>query len=352
MTPPRRGSVPGMIDLFSDTRTEPTPAMRQAIAQAEVGDEQAGLDPTVNALCERVASLLGKEAAVYLPSGTMCNEIAYRVHCRPGDEIILDRTAHGITAEVGGPAALAGALVHPVEGERGRFTLEQVRAALRGGFRHEPRSRLVSIEQTSNFGGGAVWPVEQMEGICAFARERGLASHMDGARLMNAVVASGEPADRHAAPFDSVWIDFSKGLGAPVGAVLAGSAEFIDEAWRLKQQMGGAMRQAGIIAAACLYALDHHVDRLADDHANARRLADGLADLPGVLVDPATVETNIVFFDLAPSAPSAHEVERRLEDKGVRIGAMGERRMRAVTHLGVDRDGIDRALEALAAVLG
>jgi threonine aldolase len=340
-----------MIDLFSDTRTEPTPAMRRAMAEAAVGDEQAGLDPTVNALCERVADLLGKQAAVYLPSGTMCNEISYRVHCRPGDEIILDRTAHGITAEAGGPAALAGAMVHPLDGEHGRFTVDQVRGALRSGSRYEPRSRVVSVEQTSNFGGGAVWPVARMEEVCDLAHRHGLATHMDGARLMNAVVAGGEAADRHAAPFDSVWLDFSKGLGAPVGAVLAGSSGFIDEAWRLKQQMGGAMRQAGIIAAAGLYALDHHVDRLADDHTNARRLAEGLAEIPGVVLDPRQVETNLVFFDLAPAAPEAARVEQDLADRGVRIGAMGPRRMRAVTHLGVDRDDIEVALKAVAAVL-
>jgi threonine aldolase len=340
-----------MIDLFSDTRTKPTPDMRRAIAGADVDDEQAGLDPTVNALCERVADVLGKPAAVFLPSGTMCNAIAYRVHCRPGDEIILHRTAHGITAEAGGPAALAGAMMCPLDGERGLFTVEQVRAALRGGSRYEPRSRLVVVEQTSNFGGGTVWPVERLRDITTLAAEHGLAAHMDGARLMNAVVASGVGAAQQAAGFDSVWFDFSKGLGAPVGAVLAGSAEFIDQAWRFKQQMGGAMRQAGIIAAACLYALDHHVDRLAEDHANARRLAEGLAELTGVVLDPQHVDTNIVFFDLAPSAPTAAEVEARLEAKGVRIGAMGPRRMRAVTHFGVDRDDIDTALQALAAIL-
>jgi threonine aldolase len=341
-----------MIDLYSDTRSKPTAAMRRAMAEAEVDDEQAGLDPTVNALCGRVAALLGKEAAVYLPSGTMCNEIAYRVHCQPGDEIILDRTAHGIIAEAGGPAALAGAMIHPLDGARGRFSAGQVAAAIRAPSRYAPRSRLVSIEQTSNWGGGAVWPLEQIEAVCALAHERGLATHMDGARLMNAVVASGIEAAAFAAPFDSAWLDFSKGLGAPVGAVLAGSAAFIDQAWRLKQQMGGAMRQAGIIAAACLHALDHHVERLAEDHANARRLAEGLAALPGIRLDPATVETNIVFFDLAPELPPAREVARRLEARGVRIGAMGERRMRGVTHLGVNREGIELAIEALAAAVG
>jgi threonine aldolase len=340
-----------MIDLYSDTRTQPSAEMRQAMAGAEVGDEQAGLDPTVTALCERVADLLGKEQAVYLPSGTMCNEIAYRVHCRPGDEIILDRTAHGIIAEAGGPAALAQAMLYPLDGERGQFTADQVSEAIRSGSRYEPRSRLVSIEQTSNWGGGSVWPLAKILDIGELARERGLAMHMDGARLMNAVVASGVEAHQFAAPFSSLWLDFSKGLGAPVGAVLAGSADFIHEAWRLKQQMGGAMRQAGIIAAACLHALDHHVDRLREDHAHARRLAEGLADLPGIEIDPSQIETNIVFFDLSPSTPNAPSVAARLAEKGVRIGAMGERRMRAVTHLDVGPEAIDQALLAMVTAL-
>ena len=340
-----------MIDLFSDTRTQPTAGMRRAMADAEVGDEQANLDPTVTALCERVADLLGKEEAVYLPSGTMCNEIAYRVHCRPGDEIILDRTAHGIIAEAGGPAALALAMLHPLDGKRGQFTPEQVQGALRSGSRYEPRSRLVSIEQTSNWGGGSVWPLDVIRNIGDVAGGKGLAMHMDGARLMNAVVASGIEARDYAEPFDSVWLDFSKGLGAPVGAVLAGSSDFIHEAWRLKQQMGGAMRQAGIIAAGCLYALDYHIDRLAEDHANAKRLAEGLAELPGIDLDPSLIETNIVFFDVAPSLPSAPALSARLAERGIRIGAMGKRRMRAVTHLDISTEDVDQALAAMASVL-
>ena len=340
-----------MIDLYSDTRTQPSPGMRRFMADAEVGDEQADLDPTVTRLCERVADLLGKEKAVYLPSGTMCNEIAYRVHCRPGDEIILDRTAHGIIAEAGGPAALALAMLYPLDGEHGQFSAAQVKGAIRSGSRYEPRSRLISIEQTSNWGGGSVWPLAAIREIGEVAGSHGLAMHMDGARLMNAVVASGVAAREFAEPFDSLWLDFSKGLGAPVGAVLAGSAEFIHEAWRLKQQMGGAMRQAGIIAAACLYALDHHIDRLAEDHANAKRLAEGLADLPGVVLNPDRIDTNIVFFDLDQSGPSAPSVAARLLEHGVRIGAMGERRMRAVTHLDIDSDGIDQALAAMSVSL-
>jgi threonine aldolase len=340
-----------VIDLYSDTRTRPTPGMRRAIAEAEVGDEQAMLDPTVNTLCERVADLLGKEAAVYLPSGTMCNQIAARVHCRQGDEIILAASAHPFHAEAGGPAALAGVMLRGLDGARGMFDAEQVRAAINSpAFRHAPRSRLLEVENTTNFGGGAVWPIGQIRAVTGVAKEHGLACHMDGARLMNAVVASGTSAAEYAAPFDSVWIDFSKGLGAPVGAVLAGSREVIHEAWRVKQQIGGAMRQAGIIAAACLYALDHHVERLADDHANARYLAEGLAEIPGLELDPATVETNIVWFDVR-GRMSAPEVAAGLKERGVLIGNYGERRMRAVTHLDVDRDGIETALQTLARLL-
>jgi threonine aldolase len=340
-----------MIDLYSDTRTRPTPGMRRAIAEAEVGDEQAMLDPTVNALCERVADLLGKEAGVYLPSGTMCNQIAARVHCRQGDEMILAATAHPFHAESGGPAALAGVMMRGLAGERGMFTADQVRAAINSPtFRHAPRSRLLSVENTTNLGGGAVWPIGQIREVTAVAKEHGLACHMDGARLMNAVVESGVPAADYAAPFDSLWLDFSKGLGAPVGAVLVGSKDFIHEAWRVKQQIGGAMRQAGIIAAACLYALDHHVERLAEDHANARRLAEGLAEIPGVRIDPAAIETNIVWFDVAEPM-SAADVTAALREYGVLIGSYGQTRMRAVTHLDVDRAGIDQALQALARVL-
>jgi threonine aldolase len=334
-----------MIDLYSDTHTTPTPGMRRAMAEAEVGDEQMFLDPTVNRLCKRVAELLGKDAAVYLPSGTMCNQIAVRVHCRQGDEVILEASAHPFHAESGGPAALAGVMMRPIQGERGMFTGEQVQAAIRpASFRHAPRSRLLEVENTSNLGGGAVWPRAAIHEVTAVAREHGLACHMDGARLLNAVVASGVPAADYVAPFDSVWIDFSKGLGAPVGAVLAGSRDFIHEAWRIKQQIGGAMRQAGIIAAACLYALDHHVERLADDHANARYLAEGLAGIPGIELDPATVETNIVWFDVRARL-GADELAATLKERGVLIGAFGPTRMRAVTHLDVDRAGIDAALE-------
>src|SRR5262247_3732339 len=334
------------VDLFSDTVTKPTKEMRRFMCDAEVGDEQKHEDPTVNQLQEMVAELLGKEAALFLPSGTMCNEIAIRVHCRPGDEMLAHRTAHPIHYEAGGPAALAGVNVRAIDGPRGQYTAAAAEEAVRApGVRYFPRSRLRWVEQTANLGGGSVWPLREIEAVTAVARRHGLATHMDGARLMNAVVASGVAARDFAAPFDSAWIDFTKGLGAPVGAAIAGSREFIGEAWRLKQQMGGAMRQAGIIAAGGVFALRQHVKRLAEDHANARRLADGLAALPGVTLDPATVETNLVFFDLTGALDAATAVERLLA-RGVRMGALGPRTIRAVTHLDVSTVGIDKAVTA------
>ena len=271
-----------MIDLYSDTLTKPTPDMRRFMCEAEVGDEQKGEDPTVNLLQEMVADLLGKEAAVFLPSGTMCNEIAVKVHTRPGDEVLADRTSHLIHFEGGGPGLLSGVLMGSLDGERGVFTGAQVRAATHPRSRYAPPTRLVSVENTSNLGGGRVWSLAQVEDVSRAARGLGLATHMDGARLLNAVVASGTPARAYAAHVDSLWIDFSKGLGAPVGACLAGSRAFIEEAWRYKQALGGAMRQAGIIAAGGVYALRHHVSRLAEDHDNAKAFARGIAGLRGI----------------------------------------------------------------------
>ena len=335
-----------MINLYSDTQSRPSAAMRRVMAEAPVGDEQRGDDPSVNALCEKVTALLGKEAAVFLPSGTMCNEIAVQVHCRPGDEIIAERSAHIVALEAGGPAALSGASVFPVDGRAGVFTAVQARAAIRPRNRYMPRSTLIAVEQSANLGGGTVWPLESIEALAALAAEHGLRMHLDGARLMNAVVASGVEARRFAAPFDSAWIDLSKGLGCPVGAVLAGSAAFIEEAWRWKQRMGGAMRQAGILAAAGIHALDHHVEGLATDHENARRFARGIASIPGIDVDPAAVETNIVLFRLTRPAASPAAFAARLEKAGLRISVLGEV-LRAVTHLDVSRDDVDAAIALL-----
>ena len=337
------------VNLYSDTQTRPTEGMRAAIASAVVGDEQRGLDPTTSALEERVASLLGFPAAVFLPSGTMCNQIALRLHARPGgDELLLDLSAHPITSEAGGPAQVSGLMVQTLDGDRGVFTGAQLEAALRPvGNRYMPRSRVVSVEQTSNRGGGRVWPLSVVCEVLEVARRHGLRAHMDGARLMNAVVASGVPAASYAGGFDTAWLDFTKGLGAPVGAVLVGSRSLIDEAWRWKQMLGGALRQSGIVAAGCLYALDHHVDRLAEDHVHARLLADGLAALPGVRIDPGLVETNIVFFEV-DDAPG---LVARIADR-VDIQATGPMQIRAVTHLDVTRADIESALEAFAQELG
>jgi threonine aldolase len=342
--------MPDRVNLFSDTQTRPSEGMRRAIADADVGDEQRLADPTVNLLQERVAELLGKEAALFLPSGTMCNAIGYRLHIRPGgDEVILDRTSHPVQYEAGGPAALSGAMLRTLDGDGGIFDAAQVAGAIRpAGDRYGPRSRLVSVEQTTNIGGGRVWPLERIEEVVDVAGEHGLRAHLDGARLMNAVVASGASAADYARRFDTAWIDFTKGLGAPVGAALAASRDLIDEAWRYKQMMGGAMRQAGIVAAAALYALDHNVDRLATDHENARLLAEGLAALDGVEIDPATVETNIVIF----TVDDAFATCGALWEEGIEVGPLDERRIRAVTHLDVDRAGIERALDVMRVLIG
>ena len=337
------------LNLYSDTQTHPTEGMRAAIAAAEVGDEQRGLDPTTRRLQERVAELLGHEAALFLPSGTMCNEIAVRLHVRPGgDEVILDRTSHPVNYEAGGPAQVAGAMVRTLDGDGGVFGPEQLEAAIRPpGNRYAPRSRLVSVEQTTNIGGGRVWPLETITAVLEVARRHDLRAHLDGARLMNAVVASGVPASDYATGFDTAWIDFTKGLGAPVGAVLAGSRDLIEEAWRWKQMLGGAFRQSGIVAAGCLYALDHHVERLATDHEHARMLAEGLAELPGARLDPASVETNIVIFEV-DDAPAVVE---GLADR-VELQAIDTHRVRAVTHLDVTGADVDLALSVFADALG
>lgn len=340
------------VDLFSDTVTRPTAGMRRAMAEAEVGDEQLGEDPTVNRLQEVVAELLGKEAALFLPSGTMCNQVAFAVHCRPGDEVLLHEQAHPLLYEAGGPSAMVGALLRPLPGPRGRFTADQVRAAVRPAVHYMPRTRAVSLEQTANIAGGVCWPLSEVEAVCAAARSLGLVCHLDGARLLNAVVSTGTPARAFAAPFDSVWVDLTKGLGAPLGAVLAGSRGFVEEAWRYKQRFGGAMRQAGIVAAAGLYALEHHVERLADDHERARRLARGLSELPGIAVDAERVETNIVIFDVGAAGLSGDAfAERALARQGVRFSVIGPTTVRAVTHLDVPPDGIERALAAARAAL-
>lgn len=337
------------VNLYSDTQTRPTAGMRAAMAAAEVGDEQRARDPTTTALEERVAELLGHEAAVFLPSGTMCNAIAFRLHARPaGDEVILDRTSHPVNFEAGGPAQLAGLMIRVLEGEGGIYSARQLEDAVRApGDRHAPRSRLVSVEQTTNLGGGRVWPLDGIRAVLDVASRHELRSHLDGARLMNAVIASGVSASDYAGDFDTAWLDFSKGLGAPVGAVLAASRELIAEAWRWKQMLGGALRQSGVLAAACSYALDHHVERLAEDHENAAWIAAGLAAIPGISIDAAAVETNIVIFEVS----DAPRLVARLTDR-VELQAVDAHRVRAVTHMDVTRADLEEALAAVAGVLG
>ena len=334
------------VNLFSDTQTRPTEAMRRAIAEAEVGDEQRSADPTTTRLEGRVAELLGHEAALFLPSGTMCNQIAIRLHTRPGgDELVAAANSHPVNYEAGGPAQFAGAMVRTIDAPTGVFEPEQLEAAIRpAGDRYAPRTRLVSVEQTTNLGGGRVWPLETVRAVLDVARSHDMRAHLDGARLMNAVVATGTSAADWAGGFDTAWLDFTKGLGAPVGAVLAGSRELIDEAWRYKQMIGGALRQSGIVAAACLHALDHHVDRLAEDHENARVLARGLAELPGFHVQAP--DTNIVIAEVA----DAPRLVGELWERGVEVTPMAPARIRCVTHLDVDSAGIERALAAFREV--
>src|SRR6201991_701037 len=314
-TPPDPKATPVRINLLSDTQTRPTPGMREAIAGAEVGDEQIGDDPTVNLLCERVAGLLGKQAAVFMPSGTMCNVAATLVHCRPGDEILAHESAHIIAREGGAHAAIGGFQITPLPGDDGQFTPDTLRKALHPRTRYKPPQTLVSVEQTANIGGGTIWKKAALDEVVKIAKANGLATHMDGARLLNATVATGISARDMAAGWDSAWIDFSKGLGAPVGGAIAGSRDFIDEVWRWKQRLGGSMRQAGIAAAACVYALDHHVDRLADDHANARALARGLSQIAGVQVQQP--ETNLVFFTPDGAGVSGDAMVDALRKRGV-----------------------------------
>ena len=352
MQPPRPVGQPEIrIDLYSDTSTLPTPEMRDYMCRAEVGDEQKGEDPTVNELQDMVAKLLGKEAAVFLPSGTMCNQIAFAVHCNPGDLVLVDRSAHPLISESGGTAVMASCTLYPIDGERGQYTPEQMQQIMDAATRYWPGISGISVEQTTNRPGGFIWPLEQMRAVCAFAREQGAFTHMDGARLLNAVVATGIPATEYTATFDSVWIDLSKGLGAPVGGVLAGSSDFIGEAWQWKQRIGGAMRQAGIVAAAGVYALRNNVARMAEDHANAKILARGIASAPGIAIDPEAVQSNMVRFDISALDTLAKDFAARLhQETGVRVSAPGRHLIRAIPHLGISESQVREAAAAITAL--
>lgn len=340
-----------MIDLVSDTVTQPTPAMRMAMAEAEVGDSQRGEDPTVNRLQDAVAELLDKDGALFLPSATMANQIAYKVFTRPGDEIIMDYKSHPILFEAGACAFLSGVMIHPIHGDRGVFGEDEVSKAIRPDEPDEPRSSLVSVENTHNQGAGKVWPLGKLMNVSEVAHDNGLKVHMDGSRLMNAVAASGICAREYAAYADSVTICFSKGLGAPVGATLAGEKPFLKEARRLQQTFGGSMREAGIIAAGALYGLQHNAERLADDHANARLLAERLAEEEGIRINPDDAETNIVFFHVEDTGMTSEEFCSRLLNAGVRMGWYPDGRVRAVTHLGISRDDILTTADAIHQML-
>ena len=339
-----------MHDFYSDTKSIPTKSMLESIVSAPLGDEQKGEDPTTAALEARVAEMLGKEAAVFMISGTMCNEIAVKVHCQPGDEVICDETSHLLNFECGSPAAISGVIMRPIQGKNGVFSAGDVRAAIRPESRYMPVSKLLLVEQTANLGGGAVWPLETIDSVVSEAKSHGLIAHMDGARLLNAVAKTGIDPARYAGDFDSVWIDFSKGLGAPCGAVLAGSADFCRQAWRQKQALGGAMRQSGVLAAACLYALDNHIEQQTYDNELAASIGERIQQLPQI-THMHPVETNIIIFDVAAEAPTAAEIVEQLKHRGVLLGAFGERRLRAVTCLNVNETSGDSLVAELTAVL-
>lgn len=348
---PLAGSPAGPIDLRSDTLTRPSPEMRQAMAEAPVGDDQYGEDPSVNRLQQRIAELLGKEAALFVPSGTMANQIALKLLTRPGDEVLVAENAHMMWHEAGAGAANSG-VQFTAMGNGGLFTADDFRAAHKPpGHIVLPPTGLVAIENTHNLGGGLVFPQSEAAAICDAARAVGIASYLDGARLFNAAIASGLGVGDLARPFDLVSVALSKGLGCPVGSVLAGRRADISRAVRARRMLGGAMRQSGILAAAGLYALDHNTERLAEDHANARLIAERLAGLPGIELDLATVQTNIVVFRLAPDLPDAATIVARAKGAGVLISALGPRLVRAVTHLDVSPDDCARATGLLAAAI-
>src|SRR4051794_4255719 len=335
------------IDLRSDTVTRPTAAMRRAMADAEVGDDVYGEDPTVRGLERRTAELLGKEAALFVPSGTMANQVAVGVHTRPGDELLCDPTAHVYVWEGGGIARLWGVTTRTVAGDRGLLSPADLEGKIRPDDGHYVRTRLVCLENTHNRGGGRVYSIAQVAAISAWARAHALAMHLDGARLMNAVVASGVPAAEWGRHFDTVSICFSKGLGAPVGSAIAGSAEAIRAAHRLRKVLGGGMRQAGVIAAGALYALEQHIDRLAEDHEHAQIQARAVEETEGLSLESGPVETNLVWFTLDPALGTAAALAARLRERGVLISALGPHVLRACTHLDVSREDAEYAAELI-----
>lgn len=339
-----------MLDFRSDTVTRPTPAMRAAMASAEVGDDVFGEDPTVLRLEERLAEILGKEKALFVPSGTMSNQIGVRVHCSPGDELLCETSCHIYQYEQGGFAQLSGVVARPVDGEFGVLRLEQLVGLIRPDNVHHVRTRLVCLENTHNRGGGRVQPIDEVARICDWAHANGLATHLDGARLFNAVIATGVAANEWASHFDTVSVCFSKGLGAPVGSALAGPRELIERAHRHRKLFGGGMRQAGVIAAGALYALENHVERLAEDHAKAQRLAEGIRQIDGLELRPPQIDTNLVIYRVDPKLGTAADFAARLKRRGLLISAFGGQLMRAVTHLDLSMQDVDRAVDILREV--
>jgi threonine aldolase len=340
-----------VIDLRSDTVTKPTRGMIAAMASAEVGDDVYREDPTVNRLEERVALLLGKEAALFVPSGSMSNQVAVKAHTQPGDELICEEFCHIYNWEAGGPALLSGVTSRTVRAEYGIIELDQLRDKIRPLNDHMVRTRLVCLENTHNRGGGRVFPLDSIKAISIWARSQGLLMHLDGARLWNAIVATGMPASEWGKHFDSVSVCFSKGLGAPIGSALAGPSEFITRARRYRKVFGGAMRQAGVIAAAALYALDHHVERLAEDHRNAQVIAQAIADVPGLRLNPPDVQTNLVWFEVEDGPGAAKHVLTQLQARGVLVGGGDGRVLRACTHLDVSASDAERAAEVIRKTL-
>jgi threonine aldolase len=336
-----------MIDLRSDTVTRPTKAMRAAMDAAPVGDDVFNEDPTVNRLQERVADMLGKEAALFVPSGTMSNQICVKAHTQPGDELLCDANCHIYNYEAGGAAVLGGVTCRTIEGDFGILDLSQLEDKIRPINEHLVRTRLVCLENTHNRGGGRIYPLEKIKAIGSWAWQHGLAMHLDGARLWNAIVASGIKAREWTRHFDSVSVCFSKGLGAPVGSALAGTKDFVARGRMIRKLFGGGMRQAGIIAAAALYAIDNHIDRMAEDHKNARVIAEAIADTPGLRLAPPDVETNIIWFRVDPELGTAKDVATALKDRNVRVHPGGPQLLRACTHLDVSAAQAERAADTI-----
>jgi threonine aldolase len=336
-----------MIDLRSDTVTQPTPGMRAAMFAARLGDDVYSEDPTVNELEERVAALLGKEAAVYVPSGCMANQIAVRLHCRPGQEILSERTSHVLLWEGGAPAALSGVTIRPIDGDFGILSRKHLQDQFSPNDIHCPQTKLVWLENTHNRGGGRIHSLESVQAIAGWAKSHGVPMHLDGARLWNAIVATGVPAKTWADHFRTVSVCFSKGLGAPVGSALVGDREIMREARRFRKLFGGAMRQIGFLAAACLYALDHHIDRLAEDHANAQLLAEAVRTIPGLTLHPADVHTNVVWFRVDPKLGPPQHLTAKLKEAGILASALGHDLVRLVTHYDVSRQDCEHAAAVL-----